>query len=124
MAWHFAGWTLDRGERAELLKAFPPRYGDVIADHVTLATGTKPLSAPGPAHARVVGEADDGAGVQALVVEIDGTSRRPDGARYHITWSIDRTRGRKPVDSNAVIGVHGWTPLPSPRPITLRPKAS
>jgi hypothetical protein len=39
-----------------------------------------------------VGEADDGAGVQALVVRIGGTTERPDGAIYHITWSLAEGR--------------------------------
>ena len=38
----------------------------------------------------MVGVDDDGAGVQALVVEIGGAARRPDGSTYHITWSSRR----------------------------------
>jgi hypothetical protein len=32
------GWKLDRDQRKELLQQFPPRYGSVVADHVTLRT--------------------------------------------------------------------------------------
>jgi hypothetical protein len=46
-------------------------------------------------------------GVQALVVEIDGSVTRPDGSIYHITWSLDRAAGRKPLESNAVL-LSGW----------------
>jgi hypothetical protein len=53
----------------------------------------------------VVGVADDGAGVQALVVEIGGTTRRPDGSAYHITWSL--ARGRRAAESNDVIRERG-----------------
>jgi hypothetical protein len=35
-----------------------------------------------------MGVADDGAGVQALVVEIAGTTRRPDGSALHIARSL------------------------------------
>jgi hypothetical protein len=121
MAWHFSGWNLDRTERADLLKDFPPHYGDVIADHVTLETGKTKRPAPPPVDANIVGCADDGRGVQAFVVEIDGSSRRPDGSTFHVTWSIERKKGRRAVESNDVIRERGWTPLARPRRITLRP---
>ena len=31
------GWEVDRAQRQELLLQFEPRYGNVVADHVTLA---------------------------------------------------------------------------------------
>jgi hypothetical protein len=67
-----------------------------------------------------VGVADDGAGVQALVVEIGGTARRPDGSTYHITWSL--RPGRRPVESNDVIREHGWTTTAERHRIRLEPK--
>lgn len=30
------GWKLDRAERAALLAAFPPKFAQAVADHVTL----------------------------------------------------------------------------------------
>ena len=68
----------------------------------------------------IVGQADDGRGVQAHVVRIGGTTKRPDGSTYHITWSLDRSRGRKPVESNDVIARQGWTACP-PIPIRFSP---
>src|SRR3546814_9902597 len=50
---------------------------------------------------------DDGEGLQALIVSIDGSTDRPDGSTYHITWSLDRSRGRKAVQSNDVIAERG-----------------
>jgi hypothetical protein len=116
------GWKLDPDDRERLLARFEPLFSDVIADHVTLRTGTDhatPL--PRETSGEIVGGADDGAGVQALVVRIGGTTDRGDGSTYHITWSIDRARGRRPVESNAVIAERGWRPLPEPVPIRLRP---
>ena len=52
---------------------------------------------------------------------IDGTCDRPDGSIYHITWSIDRARGRKPVESNDVIARLGWRPVEPPVPVRLQP---
>jgi hypothetical protein len=103
------GWKLPADERDRLLERFRPVYRDLVADHVTLQAGApKGTPLPAAASGRVVGIADDGSGVQALVVEIDGTTRRPDGSTYHITWSLDRAAGRRPVESNDVIRVRGW----------------
>ena len=65
-----------------------------------------------------MGVADDGAGVQALVVEIGGTTRRPDGATYHIAWSL--APGREAVESNDVIRERGWTATARRHRIRLR----
>jgi len=113
------GWLLDRGERARLLNRFSPVYPDVIADHVTLSSGADPKPSPVDTEAEIVGQVDDGAGVQALVVSIGGTTDRPDGSAYHITWSIDRSKGRKAVESNDAIRKLGWQQLAEPIPITL-----
>lgn len=113
---YFVGWTINRDQRQHLLDEVPPAYPDVIADHVTLVSrADQSAIKPAPVTADIVGKVDDGAGIQALVVEIDGTTNRPDGSTYHITWSLDRGRGRKPVESNEVIAKLGWTPLPRRR---------
>jgi len=114
-----AGWLLNREDRDVLLAAFPPAYARVIAHHVTLEVGVAagfPL--PHGSDGEVVGIADDGAAVQALVVEIGGTTRRPDGSTYHITWSL--LDGRKLVESNDVIRRQGWKSVPRHR-IRLKP---
>jgi hypothetical protein len=114
------GWRLDRSERAALLQALPPAYPDAVADHVTLRVGVSPKTAPPrDTTAEIVGVADDGEGVQAMVVRIDGTTDRPGGGTYHITWSLDRRAGRKAVQSNDVIAGKGWTPLEPTRRVSL-----
>ena len=40
---------------------------------------------------------------QTLVVQVNGATLRPDGSVFHITWSIDRASGAKPVDSNKLL---------------------
>lgn len=108
------GWTLDRAERAHLLGVLPPAYGEAVADHVTCKPDPEraPLSIVG----EIVGRADDGAGVEALVVRIGGTTDRPDGSTWHITWSL--AEGRQAKESNTVIAARGWTPV-EPRAVTL-----
>ena len=55
------------------------------------------------------------------MVEIEGATERPDGATFHITWSLDRARGRAPKDSNRVLAERGWDALAEPVPVTLVP---
>jgi hypothetical protein len=116
----FIGWALDRTEREALLTRFPPRYATAVADHVTLKFGDAEAKLPTATSGEIVGEADDGQGVQAMVVRIGGTTDRPDGSTYHITWSL--APGRQAKESNDAIRECGWTPLPEPVAIVLQPK--
>lgn len=114
------GWKLDPGQRAELLARFIPAYANTVADHVTLkARVAQGTALPKHVRAEIVGRADDGRGVEAMVVAIDGETRRPDGSTYHVTWSLGP--GRQARESNDVLSAHGWAPLPEPVPLSLRP---
>ena len=115
----FIGWKLDRDERDALLQRFRPRYGQEVADHVTLEFRPSKPKLPTATSGEIVGEADDGRGVQALVVRIDGTTGRPDGSTYHVTWSLEP--GRRAVESNDVIRDCGWTPFETPTRLSLKP---
>jgi hypothetical protein len=114
------GWKLDRDQRKELLQQFPPRYRQVDADHVTLkvrASRDAPL--PEETHGDIVGRVDDGRGVEAMVVSIAGTTDRPDGSTYHITWSLEP--GRKAKESNDVLRSEEWAMFDLPMPVKLAP---
>jgi hypothetical protein len=115
-----AGWKLPADERRRLLGLFAPRYKRVVADHVTLRFNTD-ASTPLPTDTtgEVIGEADDGQGVQALVVRIGGTTARGDGSHFHITWSLGP--GRSARESNDVIRECGWRDLDGPIPIRIEP---
>jgi hypothetical protein len=115
------GWTayvLDEASRNKLLAAFPPKYPDVIAHHVTLA---HPSECPEPSELgksvsiKVIGHIEDDS-LETLVVEVNGKVGRPDGKVFHITWSLDRSKGRKPVESNALIARAGFKPV---SPVTV-----
>lgn len=116
----YTGWLVDPDDRARLLERFAPRYPQVVAHHVTLKFGDRQATPPTETAGEIVGEADDGAGVQALVVRIGGTTHRPDGSTYHITWSLGL--GRQAKESNDVIAGRGWTPLAEAIPVRLQPK--
>jgi hypothetical protein len=114
------GWKLAVGDRARLLQRFPPKYAEAIADHVTLRVGAS-ASTPLPPRpsAEVVGRADDGESLECLVVALDGSTDRPDGSTYHITWSLGP--GRKAKESNDVLRDRGWTAVSEPITIELEP---
>ncbi len=113
----YTGWLVDSAARDTLLERLPPRYATVVAHHVTLTFGDEAAGPPPDAAGEIVGEADDGAGVQAMVVAIEGATRRPDGATFHITWSL--AEGREARESNDVIAARGWSPVTPPIPLTL-----
>ena len=117
---HVIGWRVDPAQRAELLVRFPPKYGHTVADHVTLkGDAAADAALPGETEGEIVGRADDGQGVQALVVSIGGTTGRPDGGTYHATWSL--APGRDGHESNDVIAKQGWLPLETPVAVLLVP---
>ncbi|QNO27775.1 hypothetical protein EEB18_001960 [Sphingopyxis sp. OPL5] len=115
-----AGWKLPPAESDQLLERFEPRYAELVADHVTLRFGTAEDTPLPAAHAgEIVGEVDDGAGVQALVVRIGGTTDRGDGSHYHITWSLGP--GREAKESNDVLAATKWQRVHPPIAIALAP---
>jgi hypothetical protein len=116
----YTGWLLGPQDRENLLRRFPPRYAEVVAHHVTLKFGDRQAVPPTETVGEIVGHADDGRGVEALVVRIAGSTDRPDGATYHITWSL--APGREASESNAAIARRGWTWLPQPIPVRLLPR--
>jgi hypothetical protein len=114
------GWKLPPSDRELLLQRFPPKYDQVLADHVTLRVGgTADSPLPDRPPAQVVGRADDGKSLECLVVTLGGTTHRPDGSTYHITWSLGP--GRKARESNDVLRERGWVALKPPIEIQLEP---
>ncbi|HET7575285.1 MAG TPA: hypothetical protein VFK19_01815 [Sphingomicrobium sp.] len=115
------GWKLPQVERELLLRRFPPKYENVDADHVTLRTGATASTAlpDKPQSSAVVGRADDGQSLECLVVELDGTTDRPDGSTYHITWSLGGSRRAR--ESNDLLRDRGWDYVEAPIPVELEP---
>jgi len=114
------GWKLDRDQRRELLERFPPTFSTAVADHVTLAArAARDAPLPQESGGEIIGVARDSSGVEAMVVAIGGTTDRPGGGTYHITWSL--APGRKAQESNDVIAANGWVDFDVPIPVTLHP---
>jgi len=113
------GWLLAEDDREKLLQQFPPKFEKTVAHHVTLKSDAERDPLPNDVKAEVVGRTDDESGVEAMVVAIDGTTGRPDGSTYHITWSLGD--GRRARESNDVIRERGWQKLDQPIPVRLQP---
>jgi len=106
---YFSGFRLSSESKNKLKKIFPPKYSSFIGDHITFEYPSNIVPYT-PKVVQVVGYADDKSGLEALVVKIDGSIYRPDHKTYHITWSLDRKKGKKPVMSNYLITKFGWKP--------------
>jgi hypothetical protein len=118
----YVGWLLPEHERTKLLEIFKPSYPDIIAHHVTFKFGAKqgyPL--PTETLGEVVGVADDGDRVQALVVTVGGEVYNADNRIMHITWSLDKAKGARAHMSNHVIGDGNFTRLEQKVPFQLVP---
>lgn len=116
----YVGWELPLPERTRLLELVPAKFERVIAHHVTLQFGvTSHVLLPDQHTGVVVAQVVDPDGVQALILQIGGTTRRPSGGNYHVTWSL--APGRKPADSNWVIDRWDWQPM-QPEIVQLTPK--
>ena len=113
------GWLLAEDDRERLLQQFPPKFEKTVAHHVTLKTEAEQDPLPSEVRAAIVGRTDDEQGVEAMVVAIDGSSDRPDGSTYHITWSLGPTRKAK--ESNDVLREQGWEHIDKPIAIELEP---
>jgi hypothetical protein len=118
----YTAWLIPEDERERLLDLFPPRYPDVIAHHVTdhFPANGAPLS--DITTGTIIGHADDGIGIEALIVEIDGSAKRWDGKVLHITWSMDRSLKYSAWMSNRMIAKDGFKPTDERIPIKLEPR--
>ena len=54
-----------------------------------------------PDTVRAVGYIDSGDGVEGLLVEVDGSTTRPDGNLFHVTWSL--ANGRRAFETNKYV---------------------
>ena len=98
------GWLLADDDRQRLLEEYKPKYEKTVAHHVTLQTNAEREPEPREVKAAIVGRTDDESGVEAMVVTIDGSTDRPDGSTYHITWSLGPDRRARESNSESRVG--------------------
>lgn len=91
----YAALKLDEMQRQKILAAVPVIYPKTICDHITLgrmseATARKLYFNYSPKTIEIIGVAEDGNGIQTLVVQVNGTVIRPyDKEIFHITHSLN-----------------------------------
>lgn len=105
-------FVLDDASRNALLAKFPPKFPDVIAHHVTVAMCKACPAGFTPGDSQqidVIWYAADES-LETVVVRA-GSLHRPDGRPFHVTLSLDKAAGRKPVQSNQLIEHAGMTPV-------------
>lgn len=128
----YQAFVLDEISRQDLLRRFPPRYGRVIAHHITHrfpADASDELPAERP-DIVIVGHHDDGR-AQVAVAEVGGRktqASRQDGrlCYYHVTVAVDA--GVEPREANdvlaAVVEKGGEDALCNlPQPFAVKAKA-
>lgn len=108
----YSAFVLTEAARRTVLSRIRVEFPEVIAHHVTHEFDVSPELAkiPNVRIVTVIGIATDHRSVQAVACEVNGHRLRPDGNPYHITISIDRKAGGKPVHSNIVVG-RGFEPI-------------
>lgn len=110
-------FVVDGGDRERLAQKFPPKFPDFIGHHITHRFGIRPNDSYGEQMVvHLVGYACNDTGLEAFVVSVNGNTTRPDGKTYHLTWSLDRTKGFKPVDSGDLVRGK-WQSIDPPIPI-------
>lgn len=90
-------YKIDEASKAMLMEKFPKKYPDPTPkeayDHVTISMGGIGAPLPEPAEkVEVVGIADDGNGIEALIVKVNDSATRKDGRVWHITASYDSSK--------------------------------
>jgi len=102
-----------------------PMFDTFVGHHVTVkfkASDSDPLPERGIYN--VVGYAYEkerkmnGGGIEAWVIEINGSTTREDGEIYHLTWS--HSSGYSAKDSKRLVK-SGWEKLDKPIRINMRP---
>ena len=116
----YSAYVISSESRALIIKRHPALFPEQIAHHITHQFPDQKRPPP-VEEVKVVGYAKDiSFGLECLVVSIDGNSERPSGGIYHITLSLDRSLGAKPVLSNRLLE-SGWERLESPYRIEVEP---
>ncbi len=111
----YLAFVLDDQSRTLLLEKINPVHPDVIAHHITIQF-SNPSSYPSSikhytnATLEVIGHASNDL-VQVAIVAVNSDIIRDDGQVFHITISVDRSKGGKPAMSRDLIETQIWKPI-------------
>jgi len=104
----YTGYAISQINFDEIAKEFPPMFPDVIGHHVTIRLGADVnMIPPTSAFIYLLDHYTDNKSIECFTVQVFDKVKRSDGGTYHLTWSIDRSMGVKPQDSNSLINKSG-----------------
>lgn len=101
----YSGYEITPQSREKLLSVFGTEFPNVICHHITekFPVNNNTAAPEQPIEVLVIGYSICyKLKIECLIVSIDGKQKRPDGKIYHITLSLDKTAGAKPMDSNKI----------------------
>ncbi len=103
----YLAFEVPQNLRDDLAETYPPQFFEFIGHHVTEQMGVK-ADTPLPTDKKitVIGHLTDRCALECFLVKLDDhyMSGENVGRRYyHITWSLDRSKGKKPFHSNQMI---------------------
>lgn len=110
----YTAYVLSDESIREIKEKYNPLFPDFIGHHITCKFGNVSKNdIPDPTdNIEIIGYSSDDS-LECFVCRVDGSVRREDGNLYHLTWSLDRASGRKPVDSNELLNSLGYFKIPS-----------
>lgn len=117
----YTGYLLSENDRNKLASLFPPKNPTWLGHHITETFGVDANHPPPkkPSSVMLIEYLEED-GIEGFLASVDGTVNRPSGGKYHLTWSIDKGKGRKPVDTNNI--VDQGKKLSKPIPLNVEPK--
>jgi len=107
----YSGYAINHESQQLLLSRIAPAFEHTSAHHITHLYGVPEEMPPHATTATVIAVAQNDR-AQAAIVEINGSTERPNGQTYHITISYDKAGGASAKDSNQAIQTSDWTPVP------------
>jgi hypothetical protein len=116
----YSGWLISNNSIQQIKNLFEQTHPDFIGHHVTYMFGDDSELSP-EATLKIIGQCTTNK-IQCFVITVNDEIIRPDGNLYHLTWSIDKSKGAKPVDSNKAIIEYGFVHLDKPIEIFGTPK--
>lgn len=117
----YSSYVLDEKSKNDVLTVIKPRFDKIVCHHITYNYPDN-NSPPNVDNVLVIGEVWD-EHMQGLLVRIDEKSFRPDGKKYHITFSHDENV--KPVYCNKIMDeMKNVRFLDKPLKITVKPSLS
>jgi hypothetical protein len=97
----YSVFVLDEKSRLKVLEKFPFQFEKGIGHHITYRFPcNKTDEILFSDTIRLVEYVSDDS-LECFVAEIDGNNIRPDGRKFHLTWSLNQDR--KPFESNLLI---------------------